>query len=124
MSGFFLYTMDCTVYKTLDIISKKWSLLIILEIIRGNGKVRYSVIKKHLPGITPKILSTRLKELEKDGLLKKETLIDPIKTYYHLTDSAKDLIKIINSVKKWGLKWKYNDKTCNSTLCKNCNRTL
>ena len=89
---------DCTVYLTVDLIAKKWSLLIILSIYRGDLKPkRYSQIKKQVKGITPKVLSYRLKELEREGLIEKRVDAGsvPIKTFYSLTESGKDLIKII-----------------------------
>lgn len=113
---------SCTVYKTTDIIAKKWTLLIILSIYKGNGKLRYSEIKKDLANITPKILSSRLKELEKEKIITKETdtKSTPIKTYYSLTKSGKDLIKIIQDLKEWGVKWKQGSRVCRSSLCKDC----
>ena len=114
---------DCTIYKTLDIVGKKWSLLIILSIYKGKSKEkRYSKIKKDLHTITPKILSTRLKELEKEKIIRKK--IDsssiPISTYYSLTECGTALIKIIQDLKKWGLEWKFKNKECTSTFCKQC----
>ena len=56
---------NCTIYKTVDIIAKRWSLLIILEIFKGpGGRKQFTDLKHSLHGITPKILSTRLKELQ------------------------------------------------------------
>ena len=113
---------SCTVYKTADIIAKRWSLLIILSIYKNNDKSRYSEIKRDLKTITPKILSSRLKELESEKIITKETQNSvPIKTFYTLTASGKDLVKIIQDLKKWGLKWKVKNKTCKSTFCKHCN---
>lgn len=120
-----MYTMDenCTVYKTIDFISKKWSLLILLEIYKSpGGKKRYSEIKNHLLDITPKVLSTRLKELEHEGLIVKH--IDassfPIKAEYELTKIGIDFITIIKDIKNWALRWKINNKVCQQLDCKNC----
>jgi DNA-binding HxlR family transcriptional regulator len=121
---------NCTIYKTLDLIGKKWALLIILTIYKlsnsssklQNG-IRYSEIKNNLKYITSKILSTRLKELEKEKIITKS--IDhssiPIKSYYNLTESGKDLVIIITDIKTWGLKWKFENNNCNLIDCKNCN---
>ncbi|MDP6156167.1 MAG: helix-turn-helix domain-containing protein [Candidatus Thermoplasmatota archaeon] len=114
---------DCTVYKTVDLISKKWTLLIILELFRGEkDRKRYSEIKRSIPRITPKILSERLKELAEENVLRKE--IDyseiPIKTFYSLTERGKDLVQVVQSVKKWGLKWKFENEDCSGTYCEKC----
>jgi len=120
-----MYSMDenCTVYKTIDFISKKWSLLILLEIYKSpKGKKRYSEIKNNLLDITPKVLSTRLKELEKEGLITKH--IDassfPVKSTYELTKIGIDFISIIKDIKSWALRWKINNKVCEQLDCKNC----
>lgn len=114
---------ECTVYKTMDIVSKKWSLVILLEIYKGQKeKKRFLKIKNSLPDITPKILSSRLKELGKQGLITKK--IDatqvPVKCEYSLTKSGKDFINIIKSIKKWALKWNIDNELCEQLDCKDC----
>tara|TARA_Y100000034_G_scaffold55767_1_gene68311 strand:+ start:1283 stop:1642 length:360 start_codon:yes stop_codon:yes gene_type:complete len=113
----------CAIYKTANFIGKRWTLLILLDIHKGqNNTKRYSQIKRSLQSITPKILSMRLKELEKEKLITKK--IDssqmPIKSEYSLTRSGLDFIKIIKDMKKWSLKWKYNNKICESVDCSEC----
>jgi DNA-binding HxlR family transcriptional regulator len=120
----FLDHTNCTVFNAVDLISKKWGLLIIFSIYKSEkAKKRYNQIKKDLSEITPKILSLRLKELEKDNIIIKETITDttPIKTYYSLTESGIELIKIIQNLKKWGLKWNIYNEECDKTYCKHCN---
>ncbi|MFE3845802.1 winged helix-turn-helix transcriptional regulator [Thermoplasmatota archaeon] len=114
---------DCTVYQTMEYLSKKWSLIILLEIYKGlNEKKRYSEIKKNIATISPKILSTRLKELEKEGIIKKniDTSSFPIKCEYSLTNSGIDLINIIKNIKDWSLKWKIKNQICEERNCKDC----
>ena len=118
-------TMDenCTVYRTIDFISKKWTLLILLEIYKGKqGTKRYSEIKNKIPEITPKILSARLKELEQQGLLKKQVDASqfPIKCEYTLTKSGLDFIGIIKDIKSWALRWKIHNDICAQLDCRNC----
>ena len=55
---------DCAVYRAANILGKRWTLLILFSITKGNDGVRrYNEIKASLPNVSPKILSTRLKEL-------------------------------------------------------------
>ena len=72
--------------------------------------------------ITPKVLSLRLKELENEGLVKKkvETKTFPIKSNYRLTESGEDFVKILKGVKRWGLRWKVKNETCDGMNCKDC----
>ncbi len=118
---------NCTVYETLNIVGKKWSLLILLELFRGNAKEkRFNELKKGLNGITPKILSLRLSELEDQELIEKR--VDdskvPIKCQYSLTKSGEDFIHIIQEIKDWGLRWKFDKPECAYTLCKQCKLAL
>ena len=113
---------SCTIYRTIDFISKKWTLLILLELYKSKGKRRYSELKQSLLHITPKILSTRLRELEKQGLVIKEidTRTFPVRCEYSLTESGKDFIRIIKDIKKWSLQWKYHNTECETQDCKHC----
>jgi DNA-binding HxlR family transcriptional regulator len=118
---------NCTIYKTTDFIGRQWTLLILLELYREKTRPkRYSEIKRQLPKITPKILSLRLKELEKEGLLNKKVDAKqfPIKCEYTLTKSGKDFINIIKDIKRWALKWKTENKICQRTDCQNCKLNL
>lgn len=124
--GILIDTMDesfCTVYKTLEVIGKKWNLLIVQSIYKGGSdKKRYSEIKKDLHEITGKILSARLKELETNKLIKKEVLTSqtPISTYYSLTLRGFELTKIIQDMKKWGLKHEFKNSECEASNCRYC----
>ena len=113
----------CTVYKTVDMVAKKWTMVILLELYRGGGgPKRYNEIKSSLREITPKVLSTRLKELEKDQFITKkiDTSSFPIKTEYTLTQMGLEFIKVIQDIKEWALKWKVDNKVCERLDCKNC----
>jgi DNA-binding HxlR family transcriptional regulator len=115
--------LDCTIYKTMDFVGKRWTILILLEIYKSeeNSK-RYSEIKKSLPDITPKILSSRLKELEEHNLIKKtvDASTTPVRCDYSLTDQGVDFIGIVTKVKEWALKWKIKNNHCDIVNCKEC----
>ncbi len=118
-------TMDdnCTVFRTVDLVSKKWTMVILLELYRGGGgPKRYSKIKKEIQGITPKVLSTRLKELVRHDLITKEIDVSsfPIKTEYELTEIGLDFIKVIKEIKEWALRWKVDNKVCAQLDCSEC----
>lgn len=113
----------CTIYKTADFIGKRWTLVILLEIYKGSDNwKRYSEIKKSIPGITPKILSLRLKELESEGMISKKVdkSVMPIKSEYSLTRRGVEFVKIIKSMKKWALEWKFKNKVCDGQDCRHC----
>jgi len=68
------------------------------------------------------MLSSRLRELENQGLITKNIVTNdfPIKCEYTLTDSGKDFIRIIKDIKKWSLQWKNKNKECEQQDCKHC----
>ncbi|MCL2608220.1 MAG: helix-turn-helix transcriptional regulator [Methanomassiliicoccaceae archaeon] len=114
---------ECTVYKTMDYLAKRWTFLILLELYKGQDRMRrFSELKNTLMDVTPKILSQRLKELEAEGLI--ERIIDastiPLKSEYRLTDSGVELIIAIKTVKTWALKWQIENSDCGSRDCSAC----
>ncbi|OPY51362.1 MAG: HxlR-like helix-turn-helix [Methanosaeta sp. PtaU1.Bin060] len=113
----------CTVNLTVRYLARKWSLLILLELYKGDGQTRrFSELKSCLPGITQKVLSARLKELEKEGLIKNHVDENafPIKSEYTLTESGLEIINIIKDMKQWALKWKITNIECGCQDCSEC----
>ena len=108
---------------TVKYLTKKWTLLIILELYKGSDNTRrFSELKDAISDITPKILSERLKELEEEGIVTKkiDTTAFPVKCEYTLTESGLDLIEIIRTIKTWALKWKIENIPCGQQDCKVC----
>lgn len=93
---------QCNIKLAIDILSRKWTMVIIRDLI--SGKKRYGELEKSLVGISPKTLSTRLKELEEMKII---TKCEEIKTtYYQLTDIGHHLEKIINDLDTFGQYYK------------------
>jgi DNA-binding HxlR family transcriptional regulator len=114
---------SCTVNQTVRYLTKKWTLLIILELYKGQAHTRrFSDLKDSLTGITPKILSERLKELESEGLVERRVDITsfPVRSEYTLTESGLGIIEVIRGIKKWALTWKIDNIACGDQDCKNC----
>ncbi len=72
----------------------------------------------------PRILSARLIELEREGLIVKQTDDSslPAVSRYYLTESGgEEFIKVIQEIKKWGgSKWKFSNNECDRSVCKYC----
>jgi len=113
----------CPVYTTMNFIGKKWTLVVLLELYKGKTKwKRYSELKRRLPKITAKVLSMRLKELEKQGLVLHKVNAEtfPVKSKYRLGKSGEDFIAVIKDIKKWGLRWKVKNEHCENMDCREC----
>jgi DNA-binding HxlR family transcriptional regulator len=88
--------------KAVTLVGKKFDLLIIDSISRNKNKARFNHILNDIPSSNPRILSMRLKDLEKNKLIEKHLIIGtPVKTEYSLTHKAEQLIEIIDKLKKW-----------------------
>lgn len=97
------YNLPCNIAQTLNIIGDKWTLLIIRQLSIGHNT--YKEILQTLDGIPSNLLSNRLKELDKDGLITSEQYNShPPRYKYVLTDSGRDLDDVFNSIILWGEK--------------------
>lgn len=94
----------CPVLKTADIISGKWTLLILRDLSEGIN--RFSALERSLAGISPKTLSERLKGLERAGIISRRSFAEvPPRVEYSLTDMGVDLIPLIDHMRDYGAKW-------------------
>jgi DNA-binding HxlR family transcriptional regulator len=113
----------CTVSQTVKYLSKRWTLLIVLELYKGEGYTRrFSEIRDALDGITPKVLSERLRELEDEGIVtrKVDASAFPVRTDYTLTESGVEIVEVIRTIKRWALKWKIDNIACGNQDCSVC----
>ncbi|UCC58277.1 MAG: helix-turn-helix transcriptional regulator [Candidatus Bathyarchaeum sp.] len=106
----------CPLKGIIDVISKKWALLIINAL--GNcGKLRFNKIMEALNGISPKTLSDTLKELQAEGLIKRESFAEiPPRVEYSLT---KDGVKLRKSIIPL-LEWTANRENVDKERCVEC----
>lgn len=103
-----LSTGECSklllpVKDALDVLSGKWKLQIILSL--TFGKKRFKQIQREIPGLTPKMLSKELKELEMNELAVRYVYDSlPVMVEYELTPYGKTLKPLIGELHKWGSK--------------------
>ena len=91
----------CPLEKTLSIISSKWKILIIRDL--QVGERRFSELRRSLTGISQKMLTQSLKEMEKDGLIKRTVFAEvPPRVMYSLTKKGESLKAILESMADWG----------------------
>lgn len=96
--------ITCPVELTLSIIGGKWKVLIIRELL--SGKKRFSQIHKAIKGITQKMLSKQLRELERDGIINRKIYPEiPPRVEYYLTEEGEKLRIVLESMQKWGLRY-------------------
>jgi DNA-binding HxlR family transcriptional regulator len=87
---------SCPIETTFKIIGKRWTVLIIREILKGN--TQFNRFLEHIKGISPKVLTERLRELERLGMIRRRIVSEyPIKVEYSLTDIGKGLEPVLLS---------------------------
>jgi DNA-binding HxlR family transcriptional regulator len=99
---------QCPVTRTLEVLRGKWKEQILFFLCK-KGVCRFSEIHKAYPQISKTMLSSVLKQLEKDGLvIRKQYDEMPVRTEYALTDAGKAFMPIFFEMFKWGLKYRYD----------------
>lgn len=88
---------------TMSVIGGKWK-MVIIYLLAENQPIRFNDLKRQIGAITFKVLSSQLKELEEDGLVKrKEYFQVPPKVEYSLTDKAETLLPVLEKLCEWGV---------------------
>src|SRR5260221_10401479 len=86
---------------TITIIGRKWTILLLRELC--DGTKRFGELERALNGISPKTLSLRLQQLEKDQIVHKKVFAQvPPKVEYSLTPKGQSLRDIIEKMRQWG----------------------
>jgi DNA-binding HxlR family transcriptional regulator len=91
----------CPLEGIINIIAKKWAILII-SIIGHHEKIRFNDIMQRLDGISPRTLSDVLKDLQKENLISREAFSEiPPRVEYSLTDDGKKLCDAVLPLIRW-----------------------
>jgi DNA-binding HxlR family transcriptional regulator len=100
--------IECPIKTSLGVLGKKWTMLIIRDI--GVYKItRFNRLLESIAGITPRVLSMRLKELEKKGFIERaEERRSPMIVQWKLTEKGKDTLPVLMQLVAFGSKW-YSD---------------
>ena len=85
---------SCPIETTFKIIGKKWAILIIREMLRGTAQ--FNRFLENIDGITPKVLTERLRELQKFGIVRRRIVSEyPIRVEYEMTDLGKEFEPVL-----------------------------
>ncbi|MGN7297296.1 winged helix-turn-helix transcriptional regulator [Ferdinandcohnia sp. SAFN-114] len=89
--------------KAISLLSQRWTALVIYQLLVGPQ--RFNEIQSSI-GISGKVLSDRLKELEHQGLVKREVIPEtPVIIEYSLTERGHSIEPILREIEKWSQKW-------------------
>ncbi len=108
----------CPVETTLKLLSNKWKVLIIRDLLSGTK--RFGGLKKSLGTITQKVLTTNLRDMEESGLVMRKVYAQiPPRVEYTLTDIGYSLANILDSMADWGAGYKQYLKLVEKRKVKN-----
>jgi DNA-binding HxlR family transcriptional regulator len=95
---------NCPVCRTADVISGKWTLLVIRDLAAGSS--RFCELERSLEGISPRTLSLRLRALEEQGIVERRTYPEvPPRVEYALTEKGRALAPLIEDMRAYGRRW-------------------
>ena len=98
---------SCGMAYTLSLIGGRWKPGILWRLI--TGKMRYSELRKALPDVSERILVLQLRELEKDGLVKRIVYAEvPPRVEYQLTEAGLSMKPMLKAISDWGINNKKN----------------
>ena len=99
-----MFDQECPVCRTAEVISGKWTLLIIRDL--ADSSLRFCELERSLEGISPRTLSLRLRALEDAGIVSRRTYPEvPPRVEYELTDKGKALVPLIEDMRAYGRRW-------------------
>lgn len=88
----------------MDMIGRRWAATVMRALL--GGATRFSDIAAAVPGMTDKLLSQRLKDLEADGLIERSVQpTTPVRIEYRLTEKGTALGKVLLDLNRWALEW-------------------
>lgn len=94
---------NCAVERTLEVIGGRWKVLILRELFQGVK--RFNELQRAVSGITQKMLTQQLREMESDGIVHREIYLQvPPKVEYSLTPLGESLKPILDAMHEWGIK--------------------
>ena len=104
--------LDCPVATTINLIGNKWKLLIIRDLLSGTK--RFGELRKSLSGISQRVLTENLRDLENDGLVDRKVYAEvPPRVAYSLSELGESMRPIIDAMEQWGMSYRRN-RACNS----------
>jgi DNA-binding HxlR family transcriptional regulator len=95
------YKQYCGVARALDLIGERWAMLVVREL--ALGPKRFTDLRQGLPGIATNVLSLRLRQLERDGVITRRLLPPPAPAQvYELSELGRELVPIMLALGRWG----------------------
>ena len=98
------YKQFCPVAMAAEILCSRWTMVLLRELVAGS--TRFNELRRGVPRMSPALLSKRLKDLEREGILSRSRVNgEPDAFEYRLTQAGRDLAPVIDAAGVWGQRW-------------------
>ena len=101
------YGEYCPVAKGSELFAERWTPLIVLRLLWGVH--RFNELERSLPGISRPLLSSRLRRLERAGIVERRFIESSQRSEYHLTSAGEELKEVVRSLGRWAARWVMRD---------------
>src|SRR5262245_22945976 len=95
------YGHYCAAARALEVVGDKWALLVVRDLLIGPA--RFSDLLRSLGGITPKLLTARLRDLEAAGVVERDEEAGRREVWYQLSPAGRELRPVIEALLVWGI---------------------
>ena len=95
------YGQFCPIAKAMELLDQRWTMLVMREVVLGSS--RFNEIRRGVPRISPALLSTRLRQLQRAGLVERQVGHGPIA--YLPTPAGRELGEVLEALGRWGTRW-------------------
>jgi DNA-binding HxlR family transcriptional regulator len=93
-------------HRAVELVGKRWTGAILYVLLHADRPLRFSEIAHAVPDLSDRLLSERMKELERCGIVKRRvTGTSPIKVEYNLTDRGRELEPALAEIQEWANRW-------------------
>ena len=95
-----------TFHEAVELVGKRWTGAILYVLLESGRPLRFSEIAHAVPDLSDRLLSERMKELERRGIVdRRVTATSPIKVEYELTEQGRELAPALTELKRWADRW-------------------
>lgn len=95
------YGQHCPVARAAEVLGERWTLLVVRELLCGSEQ--FTQIARGVPRMSPTLLSLRLRELQRAGLVRRE--VEDGHPRYRLTEAGAELLPVVELIGAWGQRW-------------------
>lgn len=93
-------------HQAVELIGRRWTGAIVAVLLGEDGPLRFTEIRAAVPGLSDRVLSQRLRELEAEQLVEREVHAGPpVRVAYALTGKGRDLAPVVRALERWGQRW-------------------